>query len=505
MAQKYFFFGLLYSPAYPLGTRLGVTIFWQPAVIQDYFLGNIARRSLIMCQWLLLWFYTQRIYLASLDIINITRDINALFISLSYLGVPRPLWRKKKRKFVRRRRKFPRRLLFKARAPRVFVKKHFQITSRFLFLIEKRNLGFFDKLWNRSGLLTKRSYPAFLHFSVSKRKFGNYFLRYSKTLNRLHMDLVKRFLTGFYNSVTIKDYKNYFGPKKRLKKKVWFFRKINFRPFGFFFRSTFNLIWYRQMWLLKFLTKRRKFFGRFLFRRLRRKTSSCRTKITQLRFFWYLKICFECYFSQKIALNCVNLYISYFQSGVITRLSLRDSPALNRYINALKVRRTTNITKFRRLARDFSFRPDKPLTINKFSYAQIVLFLGLHPSWRKLVNVYNLCFLVIGSALLKNIQLLSQWLYNMVSLGHTRRFRLMRMRFFMLVAKLLRDYAVFGQYLKGFRIEVYGKTGRSQKTRTRFFGDHAGLRFYRLAFRMNYQAFDVPTFAGVLGIRFWIY
>jgi hypothetical protein len=270
-------------------------------------------------------------------------------------------------------------------------------------------------------------------------------------------------------------------------------------------RSAFSLSWYRQMWLVKFLTKRRKFVGRFMFRRFSRKSSTSRTRLSHLRFFWYIKLCFETYFKQRVALSCTNLYLSYFQSGVISRLGLRDITALNRYITGIKQRRSTSVSKFRRLARDLSFRAGKPTTINKFSYTQIVLFLGLHPGWRKLQNVYNLCFLVIGCALLKNVQMVSQWLYNMVSLGHTRRFRLMRMRFFMLVAKLLRDYAVFGQYLQGFRIEVYGKTGRSQKTRTRFFGDNAGLRFYRLSFRMNYQAFDIPTFAGSLGVRFWIY
>jgi hypothetical protein len=93
----------------------------------------------------------------------------------------------------------------------------------------------------------------------------------------------------------------------------------------------------------------------------------------------------------------------------------------------------------------------------------------------------------------------------MVALGQTRRLRSMRMRFFMLLSKVLRDYGVFGQHLRGFRIEVYGKTGKSQKTRMRFFGDNTGLRYYKLSFRMNYQAFDIPTYAGVLGIRFWLY
>jgi hypothetical protein len=144
-------------------------------------------------------------------------------------------------------------------------------------------------------------------------------------------------------------------------------------------------------------------------------------------------------------------------------------------------------------------------TKNKYTYAQVVLFLSLAPLWRKLVNTYSLCYLVIVSALLKKIQPLSQWLYNLVSLGTTRRFRMLRMRFFSLMAKVLRDYAVFGHYIRGFRIEVYGKTGRSQKTRTRFFGDSTGLKYYNLGFRMQYQAFDIPTFAGILGIRFWLF
>lgn len=133
MIKKRCFFGFLYSPAYPLGTRLGITVFWQPTVIQDFFLANIARRSLILSQWLLLWFYTQRIYLASLDIINITSRKNSLFVSLSYLGVPRQLWRKKKKKFIRRRRKFARRKLIKASADRAFAKMFFRVTRRSLF------------------------------------------------------------------------------------------------------------------------------------------------------------------------------------------------------------------------------------------------------------------------------------------------------------------------------------------------------------------------------------
>ena len=381
----------------------------------------------------------------------------------------------------------------------------FRVTRRSLFFSGNGRGSFLNRKWNYACLFIRRRNPYTGQETSSLRKFGHYYLRYCKKVNRMHADLIKRFLTGFYRSVIIKNYKNYLGPKKRVKRKVWVFRKKRFRPFFFAFKMSFNIIWYRKMWLLKFLAKRRKFLGRFIFRRLSRKATAGRTKLTQLRFFWYLKICFETYFNKYVLLNCTNLYISYFQSGVISRLNLRDNSAFQRYVNAIKSRRTTSITRFRRLAQDLSFRPEKPVTINKFSYAQIVLFLGLHPSWRKLVNVYNLCFLIIGSALLKNVQLVSQWLYNMVSLGHTRRFRLMRMRFFMLVAKLLRDYAVFGQYLRGFRIEVYGKTGRSQKTRTRFFGDHTGLRFYRLSFRMNYQAFDIPTFAGVLGVRFWLY
>jgi hypothetical protein len=498
-------FGFLYSPAYPLGTRLGITVFWHPAVIQDFFLPHLTRRGLIISQWLLLWFYTQRIYLASLDIINVTAKNDALFVSLAYLGVPRTIWRKKKRKYIRRRRRVTARRL--QRAQRLSIRPTTQLVfTRLRFLPRATGkISPLDLTWNYSGLLREKG-PVYSKKNYSGlRKFGNYLLRYTQKLNHLHMDLLKRFLTGFYNNLTIREYRKYLGPKRAIKRKRWVFRKNVSRSFIIMLRSAFSLSWYRQMWLVKFLTKRRKFVGRFMFRRFSRKSSTSRTRLSHLRFFWYIKLCFETYFKQRVALSCTNLYLSYFQSGVISRLGLRDITALNRYITGIKQRRSTSVSKFRRLARDLSFRAGKPTTINKFSYTQIVLFLGLHPGWRKLQNVYNLCFLVIGCALLKNVQMVSQWLYNMVSLGHTRRFRLMRMRFFMLVAKLLRDYAVFGQYLQGFRIEVYGKTGRSQKTRTRFFGDNAGLRFYRLSFRMNYQAFDIPTFAGSLGVRFWIY
>jgi hypothetical protein len=499
-------FGFLYSPAYPLGTRLGITVFWQPAVIQDLFLKSLTRRCLVISQWLILWFYTQRIYFASLDIINTTSKSNTMLVSLAYLGVTRSLWRKKRRKFIRRRKK-PLKPKIRwilghiQRNPRV----QFVRNTSILFPLKTIHRTQVDLCWSFTGLLRSRTNNRIFRKSGGLNKFGNYFFRYTYKLANMHTDLIKRFLKGFYKTVVIKNYKNYLGPKQKVKRKFTVIKQKLTRNTRFTFSIPFDLEWYRHMWLIKFLAKRRQFLGRHLYRRFRRKSSVCRARVAHLRFFWYIKLCFETYFKQRIALNCINLYLSYFQPGAISRLSLRDSTALNRYITGLKKRRQAKITKFRRLARDLSFRPGKPTTINKFSYTQIVLFLGLHPGWRKLVNVYTLCYIVIVSALLKNVQMLSQWLYNMVSLGQTRRFRLMRMRFFMLVAKLLRDYAVFGQYLKGFRIEVYGKTGRSQKTRTRFFGDTTGLRFYRLSFRMNYQAFDIPTFAGVLGVRFWLY
>jgi len=496
-------FGFLYSPAYPLGPRLGVTVFWQPAAIQDAFLKTLTRRCLIISQWLVLWFYTQKIYFASLDIINTTTQSSALLISLAYLGVPRGLWRKKRRRLGKRRKRVLRRKILWKPTP-ITQRPLYQFNRSFVLPFTPTPTAL-DRVWPITGLLrVDRPYrsPA---VAGGIRKVGSFFLNYNRRLKRMHTDLIHRFLSGFYRTVVIKNYQVYKGPRKGIKKQRIVIRKRLSNQVTFNVRAPFELRWYRQMWLLKFLTKRRQFLGRHLYRRLARKSAGCRTRITHLRFFWYVKLCFETYFHHQILLSCTNLYLSYFQAGVITRFQVRERSVLTRYIRGLKQRRNTNVSKFRRLARDLSFRPGKPSTVNKFSYTQIVLFLGLHPGWRKLVNAYSLCYIIITSALLKNVQMLSQWLYNMVSLGQTRRFRLMRMRFFMLVAKLLRDYAVFGQYLKGFRIEVYGKTGRSQKTRTRFFGDTTGLRFYRLSFRMNYQAFDIPTFAGVLGVRFWLY
>lgn len=498
-------FGYLYSPAYPLGTRLGITVFWQPAAIQDFFLLSLTRRCLVISQWLILWFYTQKIYFSALDIVNITTRADTIFLSLSYLGIPRFIWRRKRRRFGKKRRRWKPLI-----ARRIWQRNTFFRCHRYQFQVTKASRLFLKNTLNQKYtstqphlLVPRRSYqPTTMGINYV---FGQYFQRYNQKLKTMHIDMTHRVLTGFYRNLRLREMAPYFGPKHKLKRRIWVFRRPFTRRLTFIFKNRFNLLQYRQIWFLTFLTRRRAFFGRFLFRRFRRKMSNLRARITHLRFFWYIKLCFESYFKRRIALSCNSLFLAYFQPSVISRLILREPALFQRYINTIKQRRGTQISRFRLQAQDLSFRPAKPLVHNKFSYAQIVLFLGLPPMWRKLVNAYTLCYIIIVSSILKNLQMLAQWLYNMVSIGHTRRFRLLRMRFFMLVAKLLRDYGVFGQYLKGFRIEVYGKTSRSQKTRTRFFGDNTGLRFYRLSFRMNYQAFDIPTFAGVLGVRFWLY
>jgi len=504
------FFGYLYSPAYPLGTRLGITVFWQPAAIQDYFIVNITRRCLVISQWLVLWFYTQKIYFSALDIVNVKLRHDALFLSLSYLGIPRFLWRRRRRRYGKKKRRRRPIVLHKSWQRNVFPslpRKQLIFTGRSRFSrIETKKPTFSDLVWPYHNLLrSSRRYTQTARQRSLSYIFGQFFNRYNQKLKLLHIDMTHRFLTGFYRNMRLKELKPYEGPRRHLKIKSWVVKKSTTAGVSFWIKQPFELQQYRQNWFLKFLARRRPFFGRFLFRRFRRKLSNVRARLTHVRFFWYIKLCFETYFNRRIALSCNSLYLAYFQPTALPRLLLREPAVFQRYTMAMKKRRNMHVSHFRLQARDLSYRPSKPLTRNKFSYAQIVLFLGLQPMWRKFVNVYNLCYIIIASSILKNLQMLAQWLYNMVSIGYTRRFRLLRMRFFMLVAKLLRDYGVFGQYLKGFRIEVYGKTSRSQKTRTRFFGDNTGLRFYRLSFRLNYQAFDIPTFAGMLGVRFWIY
>ncbi len=510
------YFGFLYSPAYPLGHRLGITVFWQPAVIQDHFLMPLLRRCLIITQWLILWFYTQRIYFSSLDILALTEQKDKLVLCLSYLSVPRYLWRRNRRfKRGKMRRylqvklknyhvpvslaRFSQRIRYSLFNKRIFLTNNFIKSYKQVCYLNKIPMVLADRL------LIPRS-----HKYYSKKKSPSVLLKSGKFINSLnlhlatsHTDLINRFMTGFYSKVKIKSYKSYYGPKRITKNRCIVFRKRSL--YSIVFLKKFSLVIFRRNWMSLFLLRHRRFFSKIAYQRFARKLIPTRLKLTQLRFFWYLKICFETYFKQRIILNCTSLYNYYFQPGVITRFVARDRSLLNRYIEGIKKRRTLFITKFRQQAKDLNFRPEAPQTKNKFSYAQLVLFLGLPPMWRKFTNTYSLCSIVIVSSILKNIQMLSQWLYNMVALGQTRRLRSMRMRFFMLLSKVLRDYGVFGQHLRGFRIEVYGKTGKSQKTRMRFFGDNTGLRYYKLSFRMNYQAFDIPTYAGVLGIRFWLY
>ena len=259
------YFGFLYSPAYPLGTRLGITVFWQPAVIQDLFCTTLARRCIVITQWLILWFYTQHVYFASLDIVSVTTKLNGLFISLAYLGVPRTLWRKKRRKVRRKRRRriqIVRRKKWRNAIPAVAGKQlYFTSSNIFRYYSRYRHSSVLDPYFNATGIL-RQSHRAFkpTKFGTSS-KFFTYFGRFNTRLNKIHQDLVLRFISGFYKSIVIKEHKNYFGPRRKLKKKFFVFRRcVSRRNLSVVFTMKFDIKRYRAQWLARFLAKRRRFF-----------------------------------------------------------------------------------------------------------------------------------------------------------------------------------------------------------------------------------------------------
>jgi hypothetical protein len=232
--------------------------------------------------------------------------------------------------------------------------------------------------------------------------------------------------------------------------------------------------------------------------------------VNQLRFLWTLKVTLDRYFHCICLLHCNNLFPVYFQTIMIPQLRLCQRNPRQRFIAAIRHRRIAALRYYRDLYysnivhRKSEYHPPA-IGYTRFNYFHTLLFLSLHPVWRKMPNIYVLVYLVIISSITKNVHLLTQWLYTTIFNCRTRRLRSMRMRFFGVVSKLLRDFGLVGRFLTGFRIEVRGKTGRSQKTAVRFFGEMTGIRQHALFFRSSYQSFDVPTYAGVLGVRFWIF
>jgi hypothetical protein len=252
------------------------------------------------------------------------------------------------------------------------------------------------------------------------------------------------------------------------------------------------------------------FRQRIVTKTFRRYTLTAMYSVQQLRFLWLLKITIDRYFNRICFLTITNIFQAFFQVLMIPIISLRQKTARNRYISGIRYRRSRAIRYFRKLYTKFVLRNMKEYTppalgYNRFSYFQTVLFLSSHPMWRKISNVYILSYLVIVASILKNTQVISQWLYNVLFNCRTRRLKSMRMRFFGILAKMLRDFGLLGRFLHGFRMEVRGKTGRAQKTSVRYFGDTRGIQRHNLLFRSSYQASDICTYAGILGVRIWLF